>query len=428
LVDEDAEMVAFKAPLRSEQGESKPPNTAFIARDRACQKANMHLEMTTPQPAISSLPMAARHPSGATAASVASRQGCVPTPRPPETSAFPGAFAIGGVSDVRDELANNNSILGNPTNAPTNLTEPVTAQLVNNTEADYHYLQEQLQRQQQQLEEVQRRQENIVVGQVLRVENNEMDEEEAGVEGSNKASPSSNSLKRKVAIAIALILVVVAIIVSSVVTTSLSKSPTSAVSPDLIQLLSSVSPDGGTALRTSSTPQNTALIWLANNTNLETYSAEKKIQRYILAVLYYSTSGDNWNRNTAWITDVDECDWYNLADTSFCDVNGTVVELDFYDLDTEIGNNLVGTIPNELALLSNSLEELTLANNSLTGFIPSEVGRLTQLTSLSLLGNSLRGTIPNEITSLTLLSPLVFGFLLQMLPCFTLMCACHFSF
>jgi hypothetical protein len=197
-----------------------------------------------------------------------------------------------------------------------------------------------------------------VVGQVLRVENNEMDEEEAGVEGSNKASPSSNSLKRKVAIAIALILVVVAIIVSSVVTTSLSKSPTSAVSPDLIQLLSSVSPDGGTALRTSSTPQNTALIWLANNTNLETYSAEKKIQRYILAVLYYSTSGDNWNRNTAWITDVDECDWYNLADTSFCDVNGTVVELDFYDLDTETGNNLVGTIPNELALLSNSLGKL----------------------------------------------------------------------
>jgi hypothetical protein len=47
-----------------------------------------------------------------------------------------------------------------------------------------------------------------------------------------------------------------------------------------------------------------------------------------------------------------------LADTSFCDVNGTVVELDFYDLDTETGNNLVGTIPNELALLSNSLGKL----------------------------------------------------------------------
>jgi hypothetical protein len=39
-----------------------------------------------------------------------------------------------------------------------------------------------------------------------------------------------------------------------------------------------VSFDGGEALETSSTPQNMALNWLVENTNLDSYSDEKKIQ------------------------------------------------------------------------------------------------------------------------------------------------------
>jgi serine/threonine protein kinase len=55
-------------------------------------------------------------------------------------------------------------------------------------------------------------------------------------------------------------------------------APTSATLPDLIQLLSLVSPDGGTTLATPLTPQNKAVNWLANNTNLDSYSDERKIQ------------------------------------------------------------------------------------------------------------------------------------------------------
>ena len=114
----------------------------------------------------------------------------------------------------------------------------------------------------------------------------------------------------------------------------------------LESLLSSVSFDNGTALQTPLTPQNSAAIWLSINANLDTYSDAKKIQRYVLATLFYSTNGILWNDNTDWLTDFDECDWYNRD--SFCE-NGTVAYLSLYS------NNLVGTIPNELALLSNSL-------------------------------------------------------------------------
>lgn len=57
-------------------------------------------------------------------------------------------------------------------------------------------------------------------------------------------------------------------------------------SEGLIELFSSMSFDGGEALRSTSTPQNKAYNWLANNnTNLGSYSDERKIQRYVLATL-----------------------------------------------------------------------------------------------------------------------------------------------
>lgn len=130
-------------------------------------------------------------------------------------------------------------------------------------------------------------------------------------------------------------------------------APTSPL-PYLTDVLSAISPDDGVALQTPSTPQNNALNWLVNNTYLDTYSIEKKIQRYALATLFYGTNGNNWRYNTLWLSDDDECGWYNNAKESFC-MNGAVVELDLYD--DPNGNNLVGTIPNELALMSNSLSE-----------------------------------------------------------------------
>jgi hypothetical protein len=148
-------------------------------------------------------------------------------------------------------------------------------------------------------------------------------------------------------------MVIVAIVLGTVLPQVIqTDKPTEAPTPspqevlnDLEVLLSSVSFDNGTALQTQSTPQNNALIWLANNTNLNSYSDKKKIQRYTLATLFYSTNGTSWTSNFGWMSDTDECGWSNQGS---CE-NGDIVGLDLQE------NNVIGTIPNELALLSDSL-------------------------------------------------------------------------
>jgi hypothetical protein len=283
----------------------------------------------------------------------------------------------------------------NTINTPT--TELVEAQIIHSTEVgDYRQVREQLERQQKQLDEMQRRQENVVVGQVLVAENNR-DEEEGHHVGSNNeekgynagsnneevpsppnnASCSCDGTQRKVMIAVALVLVVVvAVVVGSVVAIFLlrsqddskDKAPTvgdtvpttlpTAISElqDLTKLLSSVSPDGGAALQTPWTPQYNALNWLVGNSNLDRYSDERKIQRYVLATLYYSTNGDYWLVNTGWMSDSNECEWHIDASDfahsteTFC-IDGAVVKLILLE------NNLVGNIPAEVSLLSKSLRE-----------------------------------------------------------------------
>ena len=63
-------------------------------------------------------------------------------------------------------------------------------------------------------------------------------------------------------------------------------------------------------------------------------------------------------------------------------------------------SNLTGSIPPELSELTN-LRELTLDENLLTGSIPSQLSLLTNLTWLHLGGNELTGRIPLELSKLT---------------------------
>jgi hypothetical protein len=155
------------------------------------------------------------------------------TPQDPHT---PGAFAVYGPSDVvgghdDDNFTYTQQTVSVVNNAPIMPTEPVEAHLVDNAD-DFENLQEQLwkerearRRQEEELDRIQRRQENIVVGQVLGVDNNDGDDEEKAEEiPSNKEdlSVSSNNKsmcasKRKVTIAVVAVLVIVAVIVGVVV-------------------------------------------------------------------------------------------------------------------------------------------------------------------------------------------------------------------
>lgn len=167
----------------------------------------------------------------------------------------------------------------------------------------------------------------------------------------------SRRLSRIGILLILLLLAAVAIVLGTVLPRVNRMGPPSTNVPSnttslsaLIDLLSNVSFDKGAALKTNSTPQNDALHWLSGNGNLESYSDEKKIQRYALATLFYSTKGENWINNDDWLSDFDECGWYSTASWQVCS-NGAVEFL------TLAENRLDGTIPGELGLLSDSLRK-----------------------------------------------------------------------
>ncbi len=136
-----------------------------------------------------------------------------------------------------------------------------------------------------------------------------------------------------------------------------------------------------------------------------------------LRELYNQTGGSHWTHSENWLSG-DPCaygnEWYGVT----CDFYGNVTELDLH------GNNLAGTLPNELGNLTNlvtlyldqnhlegtipatignlgdNLEELLLGHNWLTGSIPSQIGNLRYLTDLELNDNRLSGDIPAELLHL----------------------------
>jgi hypothetical protein len=179
-------------------------------------------------------------------------------------------------------------------------------------------------------------------------------EQEGGIPEAEIVTEKQNCTTRvKIWSGVAVVLLVTVAVILSTVLPQVLNAPTSTPSQqEILKALESVLIpvlfDNGSAIRTASSPQNKALNWLANNTNLEAYPDDKKIQRYALATLFFSTNGANWNEKDEWMSNEDECRWYNSG-SSLC-TRGSIESLELYN------NNLVGTIPNELALMSNFCE------------------------------------------------------------------------
>lgn len=170
-------------------------------------------------------------------------------------------------------------------------------------------------------------------------------------------------------------------------------------------LLKNVSFDKGAALQTPSSPQNKAAVWLAENRNLANYNGAKRVQRYTLATVFFSTHGDIWKDSTGWLDQEEECGrWFQSEKNGLnCSSLGVVQELHLKK------NNLHGHLPPEIGLLSDSLgmiqsllfiftayagthcylllfvlwfafaELFNVEDNRLKGTIPTELGRLTQV-------------------------------------------------
>jgi hypothetical protein len=122
----------------------------------------------------------------------------------------------------------------------------------------------------------------------------------------------------------------------------------------------------------NTSPQANALRWLQNDPQYHDYRHVYRLnQRYAMAVLYFSTNGDSWNYTKGWLSNDNECSWYQYDDPGPDDDNSCVEasRLAFVDLD---GNDLDGSIPTELELLTD-LGHLYLYGEKLSGTIHSEL-------------------------------------------------------
>ena len=116
-----------------------------------------------------------------------------------------------------------------------------------------------------------------------------------------------------------------------------------------------------------------------------------------LVELYNSTNGTSWTNNFHWLT-------YNPIDAWY----GVYVKDGHVSSIGPQSNNLVGTIPNALANLT-QLRLLYLTSSNLSGEIPLEFGNLRNLENLSFFNQKLTGNIPPFIGDLTKLRSLNLG-------------------
>jgi Leucine-rich repeat (LRR) protein len=154
----------------------------------------------------------------------------------------------------------------------------------------------------------------------------------------------------------------------------------------------------------SGSPQETALRWLVFEDPVEISPDHPNLlQRYALAVLFFSTSGEmdiqgnitsRWFSAENWMTEIGHCEFAGIE----CERN---VDKDVeYDSDGKItsiyleNNGLEGTIPSELQALT-ELWRLKLSQNKLKGTIAPSIFQLPKLSDVSIRDNNLTGIIPS---------------------------------
>jgi len=178
----------------------------------------------------------------------------------------------------------------------------------------------------------------------------------------------------------------------------------------LYEIISGVAgPTEKELLDTPGSPQEDAFLWLELD-YLPSMTHEQLIQRYILAVLYFSTYGipsaytdENfvWNVTTGWLTGQDECLWYGVGCNDIKEV--TTIQLR--------NNRLSGKIPRELQHLR-SLQVLDISKNAINqiGGQTTLFGRFTSLVVFSAEDNYIDYVgIPIAFTKLTNLVSLEIG-------------------
>lgn len=166
--------------------------------------------------------------------------------------------------------------------------------------------------------------------------------------------------------------------------------PTSAPTiSDLFRFVSNLinlrSPSSMGLIGNSQSPHNQAFLWIIDDLQGSTETSEERIlQRWTLALFFFSLNGEFWTNSDGWLTEQDVCTWFTTSAESICNEMGLFTHLELVD------NNLQGSLPRELELLSGSLVGINLDNNRISGPLPSELSNISSL-----------GTCTNGILSST---------------------------
>ena len=152
-----------------------------------------------------------------------------------------------------------------------------------------------------------------------------------------------------------------------------------------------------TALQNPISPQARARDFILHTDPLILCSNSPNIlQRYSMAVFYYSTGGPAWTYCSAdsskictetqgkrYLSNSHECEWYG----STCDENDVMTEIRFEQ------NNLQGILPKEIGELA-ELRTLALEKGHISGLLPTSIQKLWFLEELDLDYNDFRGPLP----------------------------------
>ena len=115
-----------------------------------------------------------------------------------------------------------------------------------------------------------------------------------------------------------------------------------------------------------------------------------------LVAIYQATSGGQWTNNTNWLKGP-VSSWYGVTI-----LNKRVYQLILWD------NGLSGFIPNEIGNLT-EMVELIIGQSNLYGPIPNSIGQLTNLDVLDLRHSGVQGKIPASLSNCNKLRQLYLG-------------------
>lgn len=158
---------------------------------------------------------------------------------------------------------------------------------------------------------------------------------------------------------------------------------------------------GATVFGSTRSPEWSAFSWLTESDKRYLCPDDSSLhQRYILAVLYFITDGENWIKcrrdglaqcaGQNFLGEHSECQWGGIT----CNESGQVTRINLDEA------NLKGSLPIELSYLEH-LEEIDFDSNAIGGNIPSWLDRLRFLERLDLDSNKFSGTIPESIYAST---------------------------